>query len=617
MANVFGAVFNISAEPLTSAYSYAQNMKLALDALYQTSTSTTVLSPHVSVISSECLASDSGIQIVGDRPIYESLEAPYPKQVEGEGLIELCRKIRAAGIKSAPEQLDGEFSLIIFDTQSKTASCCGDHLGILRLYYASIGNIFLISSSPLCIAVLLGAESQINRRFIANLLSGSSPEVLLESETAFEGVHQLLPGHRLIVEPTGWRVERYWHPERMKAPVRYRDEIRNAVLGTLKQAVLSRIPKHGDLLCDVSGGLDSTAVLHIVAAQLQKESSAGRTIYGRSILHRTTTCFSEDDFIKIALETTSAIHWTEYSEDFPGFDDILNINLHQLPEPSMPILAIPETLVLAKRWNAICPGGVHLSGHGADHVFGNGNLHYLRGLLMRGRVRRFLNHLTQWAESAAVSYWWLLCDEIVRASPKRYQPDQRTNSELFTLECLNLQAKRHYASSWKFNSSTATEHFLHILRGARVVSGILNIGRLCRLNRQFPYLDRRLVELVISLPDDERVYPPLNKQLLRDSLTGIVPKMIREKWAQPSGDITFVRKLKKSAPSVWRDLFPSRLAELNLVKEDGFQQILEHAIQGQPKAINHLIPCFTAEMWLASIYRHLPCTQTNSVINHY
>ena len=86
--------------------------------------------------------------------------------------------------------------------------------------------------------------------------------------TPLAGVRKLMPGHRLIVEPSGWRVEPYWeYPE--PAPVEMSlDEAAEQLLAGLDESVRLRLMSDVPLGAMLSGGIDSSVIVALMARHM-------------------------------------------------------------------------------------------------------------------------------------------------------------------------------------------------------------------------------------------------------------------------------------------------------------------------------------------------------------
>jgi asparagine synthase (glutamine-hydrolysing) len=93
-------------------------------------------------------------------------------------------------------------------------------------------------------------------------------------QTGLRGIRRLLPGHVLVAEGDGERIERYWTPEPAALAPRSDDEWLELVRGTVHDAVQMRLASDVPLGALLSGGIDSSIVVALMA---QSSAHAVRT----------------------------------------------------------------------------------------------------------------------------------------------------------------------------------------------------------------------------------------------------------------------------------------------------------------------------------------------------
>src|SRR6185312_2625797 len=86
--------------------------------------------------------------------------------------------------------------------------------------------------------------------------------------TPLKAVKKLMPGHRLVVDGRGVRAEEYWsYPE--PAPVEMSlEEASEALLAGLDEAVRLRLMSDVPLGAMLSGGIDSSVILALMARNM-------------------------------------------------------------------------------------------------------------------------------------------------------------------------------------------------------------------------------------------------------------------------------------------------------------------------------------------------------------
>jgi asparagine synthase (glutamine-hydrolysing) len=171
--------------------------------------------------------------------------------------VSLCRR------------LDGMFAFAVWDERRGRLIIGRDRLGKKPLYYWHSGERFVFASE----IKGLFADPAVPRR----LDEGAIPAYLTfgyvpTPRTFFEGIRSLPPGHVLSVEPGGEpRIERYWSPpvagvygaRRLDVTL---PDAAGRVRALLEEAVRRRLVSDVPLGAFLSGGIDSTTVVGIMAS---------------------------------------------------------------------------------------------------------------------------------------------------------------------------------------------------------------------------------------------------------------------------------------------------------------------------------------------------------------
>jgi asparagine synthase (glutamine-hydrolysing) len=171
------------------------------------------------------------------------------------------------------QRLDGMFAFAAWDETRGRLIIGRDRLGKKPLYYWHSGARFVFASE----IKGLFADPAVPRRLDPEAIPGYLTFGYVPTpRTFFAGISSLPPGHVLSVEPGGKpRIERYWSP-----PVAGVDgtrrldvtlpEAADRVRALLEQAVRRRLVSDVPLGAFLSGGIDSTTVVGIMAGQIEQ-----------------------------------------------------------------------------------------------------------------------------------------------------------------------------------------------------------------------------------------------------------------------------------------------------------------------------------------------------------
>jgi len=169
------------------------------------------------------------------------------------------------------DRLAGMFAFALLEIESGRCVLVRDRLGIKPLYLAELpgGGLRAASTLPALVAAG-GVDTDVDPVALHHYLSWHS--VVPAPRTILKGVRKLPPATLLVVEPDGTRREReYWNPahEREEGE-RSEAEWREALLEALRVAVRRRMVADVPVGVLLSGGLDSSLIVALLAEQGQR-----------------------------------------------------------------------------------------------------------------------------------------------------------------------------------------------------------------------------------------------------------------------------------------------------------------------------------------------------------
>jgi len=482
-------------------------------------------------------------------------------------------------------RLRGMFALALWDSSRRTLFLARDRLGIKPLYYATTPEGFVFGSELKAVVKSPWVSGRVDRRALAAFLRyGYVPDPL----SILEGVTKLPPGHTLTVrdgEPGAPRA--YWEPTRFfrsHGPEPPEEELGERLWALLTDAVRSHLVSDVPLGVFLSGGVDSSTVLAIMARE------------GGVRVKTFTIGFREQGFNELPYARRVA-EWfgTEHHERLvePGDLSLLEEVLSAFDEPFWDVSAIPTYLVsrLAREHVKVV-----LSGDGGDELFAG----YERYLVDQ---RRRLVGLA--GDNGLGAPLRGLSSALPEGTPgKNY------------LYHLSLPRMERYLDSISLFPARAVCTILDPAAGAAcdaVFTPLLDAGRgldalsqlqdfdlrtylpgdiLTKLDRttmahslegRVPFLDHPLVEFACGLPPRLRLRSGETKYLLKRVLKGRVPDEVLTRPKQGFGvpvDVWFSKQL----PGFFSDILGdgSRLESLG-IRRSAVRTLLElHARKGRP-----------------------------------
>ena len=164
-----------------------------------------------------------------------------------------------------PEHLRGKFGIALWDGRERRAVIARDRLGVKPLYYAEAGDVLVFASELKSLLASGLVDTELDYEAIdAYLTLGFVPGPL----TPLRSVRKLMPGHRLVVDSSGVRAEEYWsYPEPDPAEMSL-EEAGERLLASLDEAVRLRLMSDVPLGAMLSGGIDSSVVVALMARNM-------------------------------------------------------------------------------------------------------------------------------------------------------------------------------------------------------------------------------------------------------------------------------------------------------------------------------------------------------------
>ena len=163
-------------------------------------------------------------------------------------------------------RLRGMFAFAIWDSARRRLFAARDRLGVKPLYLWQHPGGLVIASQPRAILAHPAFRPEVNRAAFQNYLAYS---YVPRDLSIYEGVSKVPAGHRVAVEGTSLRVDRYWEPH-------YRPEIRDPAEAAemirlkLAEAVETQLVSDVPIGFFLSGGIDSTSVAAIAASRCEE-----------------------------------------------------------------------------------------------------------------------------------------------------------------------------------------------------------------------------------------------------------------------------------------------------------------------------------------------------------
>jgi asparagine synthase (glutamine-hydrolysing) len=275
-------------------------------------------------------------------------------------------------------ELDGMFAFAVWSSRDETLLLGRDRLGKKPLYYWHDANTFVFASEIKGLLAHPAVPQRLDERAIAAYLTfGYVPTPF----TFFEGIRSLPPAHVVTLEPGGEPViERYWQlaipGQNGVGPIdigldEAADEVRRLLEAAIRRRLVSDVP----LGAFLSGGVDSSAIVAIMAAVM------GEPVKTFTIGFEDRDGFDERPFARSIATRFNTDHHEAVAH--PQTVELVERLVYYHDQPFGDSSAVPAFLLNALAREHVT---VALSGDGGDELFAG--YERFAGALAVGAVRR-------------------------------------------------------------------------------------------------------------------------------------------------------------------------------------------------------------------------------------
>jgi asparagine synthase (glutamine-hydrolysing) len=442
-------------------------------------------------------------------------------------------------------RFNGMFAFLLYDSQEMKLFAARDRFGVKPLYYwiSPAGDIAFASEIKQ-FTVLPGWRPIVNGQRAYDYLVWSLTDHT--DETMFSGVFQLRQGQCCSLNLSVWQKTmqngrlplRQWYD----LPVgtytggfkEAAAELQHLLIDSVRLRARADVPIGSCL----SGGLDSSSIVCILNRLLEEQNSFDlqKTFSACSDIKR----FDEREWIDRVVAHTGV----DSHHVYPAFEQLFAespaITWHQ-DEP------FGSTSIYAQ-WNVFrlaADNGVKvmLDGQGADEALAGYHSFFPPFLTTKFLHGRFFTMLSEMRDINRLHGYspfelcrfvvGMLLPDTVQFPLKRLMGLDTQGSGHGWLDCELLGAKQ--------------ENPLHILKGdtcelrqfSRVQLLNSNLPMLLHwedrdsmahsVESRLPFLDYRLVEFALSLPDDYKLSGGITKRVLREGMNGVLPEAVRNR----------------------------------------------------------------------------------------
>ena len=502
----------------------------------------------------------------------------------------------------------GMFAFAIWDVRRRRLLLARDRLGVKPLYWTLTRGRLLFASEIKSILESGLIDAAPNRTVFSEVLATRGTA---GTETMFEGIYKLLPGHRLIFQDGRARTERYWELP-LDGPDPELDRVGDAALidrfrALLQESVRLRLMSDVPLGMFLSGGIDSSAIAALMAREID------RPVETFSVAFEDRR-FSELEYARAVARAIGANAHEIVIDDNDFFAALPRLVWHE-DEPVAHPSSVPLHFVsrLARQHVTVV-----LTGEGSDELLaGYGKypravINWRAGAVYESMVPAALR--TTIAESIVPR----LPGRAGRYARRSFLAMPRDAAAMFldNFAGMPVRQQRELLASAAFHGDpyASSLAYFHQVNGASGILGRLlhtdiktylvellmkqdQMSMSASIESRVPFLDHVLVEFAARLPDRLKLRGFRTKRILREAIRGLLPDAIlsRKKMGFP---VPFAQWTRQRWQPVMRDvLLDRRTRERGLINAAAVERLLDAHRDGTVNGGDAIWALLNFELW--------------------
>ncbi len=513
--------------------------------------------------------------------------------------------------KSCLDRLRGMFAFAIWDSKEETLFLARDRIGKKPLFYYDDGKMLLFGSEIKTILEDRAVNRAINYQAFYDYFKYL---YVPDPKTIYRNLYKLEPGHSLTCSNEGLYKQEYWDVSFAESNSKSLDDISEELYEILDQSVNLRMISDVPLGAFLSGGIDSSCVVAMMA--LRKN-------------HPVTTCsigfdserYDEVQFAKIVADKYQTDHHeltvkenaASVIKDLPLFFD----------EPFADSSAVPTYFVSKLARQKVT---VALSGDGGDENFAGYEKYYLDDIenRIRNRIPEFIRKpLFPWmagilsgADNPFFQKGKTLLNTLGHDSAYGFY---LTNTEIedgLWDQLINDETRKNIGdydpfsvTEYYYNKADTDNHLSKILYTdlktylpGDILVKVDRMSMAHSLEVRAPILDHKVIEYAASIPIALKYNKGEKKYILKQSLMKVLPREIlyRKKmgFSVPLAD-WFRNEIRSEAEEV---LFGDKSNLAIFFNIDTIKEIWNCHQSGKKNYGSILWALYMFELWFRSSY---------------
>lgn len=503
--------------------------------------------------------------------------------------------------------LRGMFAFAIWDERDKSLFLARERVGKKPLYYCHSNDSFLFASE---IKSILQDDSIAKKPDYMAIHNYLTYQFVPSPRTAFKGIKKLPPAHYLILKDGKADIKRYWKLSYLPKHKMGIEDIRREIIDRLKEAVKIRLISDVPFGAFLSGGVDSSAVVALMAGMMNepvktfsigfKEDAYNELKYARMVAERFKTDHSEFIVEPKALDVIDKLVW-HYNEPFADSSAIPTYYVSKLAREQVTVIlngdGSDENFAgygrytaneFAKEMHRYFPASltrlllpiIMMIPHGKD----TSNFFW--------RLKRFLQ---EYAKSPEMMNAQWLCHFTTEMKNELYTDDFISLVSLSDSFDLILDKYREAEADNFLDKTLYADVMMYLPDDLLVKVDVASMSN--SLEARSPFLDHEFMEFAARIPAGLKLKGKTTKYILKEALRGILPDEIlfREKmgFGVPI-DHWFRNELKGMAYDL---LLSEKAISRGYFRKNVVKKILDEHTSEKWNWHNHIWNLLMLELW--------------------
>jgi asparagine synthase (glutamine-hydrolysing) len=500
-------------------------------------------------------------------------------------------------------RLIGDWALALWSMHDDTLYLARDHAGTRTLYYRNEAGT-LQWSTYLETFSLNDSLPSLDHEYVACYLCARP----IDDLTPYDGIRAVAPGHYLVATRKNLKICTHWKPARERE-LRYRtcQQYEEHFLSLFRQSVVRRTVPGSPILAQLSGGMDSTAIVCISDSIRRSEGANTAELLDTISFYNDLEPNWDERPYFLATEAKrgkTGFH-INVATDKPTYQR-LDPNEGVFLWPGADSGTVKQELkmrqVLGPQYRVV------LNGTGGDELLGGvpTAIPELSAYLVSGNLRRLLSQTFRWCMVDRTPMLQMLLDTIRTTASLYYRPSlEFTEIPPWILpamrqRCEEIERGRIAKRKMLGPSPVA---IINSLAWSRIVESLPHLfpAFTVRDEYRYPYLDRDLVEFLFRVPRHQLLRPGRRRALMRGALKAIVPPEILERRRKAFLIRTPLISVREAADKI-RALFEKPLAaDYGFVDRRSFLVGLDAILDGSQLELQRgILTTVALELWLQS-----------------